>query len=115
MDKYLLIEIMKALRQTWSWYDPAKKAAKKRATIKIYQRKMDGTMGKRYTTTFKCEECGVLTDKVDTHHIQPVGKAPQSYEDLMVSIKRLFTTEDQLLILCTSCHKKTDSYGGKKK
>lgn len=108
-------EVFNAIRQAWSWYDPAKKEAKKRATIHIPQRKMDGTMSKRYTNALKCEECGQIVESLDCHHLTAVGDRPKTLEQLYESIRRLFVTANDLKMLCKPCHKKTDSYGGKKR
>ena len=108
--------VFKAVRKAWSWYDPAKRAAKMRATVKTQIRKIDGTMSARYTCTLTCEECHKpIEGKADTHHLVAVGSNPTTLVEFLESVRRLFVPPEGLMILCKKCHYKTDSFGGKKK
>ena len=101
---------MKAIRKVYSMYDPNKKAAIEKATVRVYGRNKDGSESKSYRVYVQCSKCAELCAKgeYDVDHINPVGKSPVfPYEtgELETWIKRLFCPLGNLQILCKPCHK----------
>ena len=106
-EKKLYARIKNFLRRTAWLQSESKTEALKRAKVYVEKLKKDGTPAKKpLWTGYICEECGCFIskkDKVDVHHINPVGK----FKDWDTYINRLlFVKPEDLLVLCVDCHKK---------
>lgn len=62
---------------------------------------------KRRKFSYICGECKQEFDskQVKVHHIEECGSL-NSFEDIGEFCRRLFCTEDKLILLCDSCHDK---------
>lgn len=94
--KYSLTErLRKALRETWLFHCPARKAALMRA--------------RAFRGAWFCNVCAFPTKKPKVDHIVPVGSTPGARgsegTDWNGFMARLFCDVDGLQILCDVCHK----------
>lgn len=89
-----------ALRKAASRY-PVKLSIKKKARRK----KPEGVEG-RHVYEFQCKHCtGWFPDKdVEVDHIIPAGTL-KTYNDLPRFVELLFCEEDNLQLLCKTCHR----------
>lgn len=62
---------------------------------------------KRYKWKYRCAKCKKLypMKEVSVDHIVPCGSL-KTYDDLPGFVERLFCEEENLQVLCSSCHKK---------
>ncbi len=97
------------LREFYRYYHTPKKQALEDAKVRIPMRKKDGTLGKKFTVTYRCAICDKLSAKVHVdHHPIPVGKQPEfpyEIEELIAYIRRMLCSKDNLRVLCVPCHK----------
>ena len=87
--------IVANLRKIWKW-SSERTEVRKRARIS--------------RGSYKCEQCGRITDKLDVDHIVPVGVSPGSKNDAEGRtwddyIAALFCDVSNLQGLCLNCHK----------
>lgn len=83
--------IVSAIRKVWQYY-PVRYKVKKAAQV---------------GQAWKCAECKQVYEKVHVDHIDPVGNCHFANGKMNWNkyIDRMFTTEDNLRILCLPCHK----------
>lgn len=90
--------IRSGLRRLWSKY-PIKFEVKKKV------RRKSQSSNKRLKWEFSCAICkGWFPDKFTTvDHLEPCGSL-SSYDDLPRFVEKLLCGEDNLQVLCDSCH-----------
>jgi len=90
--------IRSALRKAFSRY-PVKYHVLEKASRKV--------TGKRHKTEYKCSVCNKWWKKSEVevdHYPEPCGSLKE-YEDLPRFVKVLFCEEDNLRVVCKTCHK----------
>jgi 5-methylcytosine-specific restriction endonuclease McrA len=111
-DKHKAAKASAHLREFCLYYHQPRKLAKEASKIKEFQKKKDGTIGKKYLVKWRCCQCGILTENPDMDHKFPVGKAPLwPYEvgELLAYIRKILVPIHEWQCLCKPCHKvKTD-------
>lgn len=92
--------IRSTLRQKSRWWKPILKA-------KLRARRKYNGVNKRQKYEYRCNKCKKwFPDKlVNVDHIKPVGTLTCA-QDLPQFVERLFCEEDNLQVLCSTCHDK---------
>jgi hypothetical protein len=92
VSKPLFVYVVAAARKIWGW-SPAVQALRKTPRI--------------------CAACGAKekakptrVEKFHKDHIDPVGKAPRTWDGWDAYYKRMFVPVERLQWLCQPCHKK---------
>ena len=95
--------IQSALRKAFSRYPP-KYGAMKKALVGKKQNKTTGRMAYHY----RCSKCRKHFPSIDIQidHKEPVVHVEKGFEDWNTYVERLFCSEDNLQVLCKSCHSK---------
>lgn len=90
--------IRSALRQKSRWWKPIQ-------MVKLKARRKYTGPNKRQKYEYKCNKCKKwFPDKqVNVDHILPVGTL-KKLEDLLQFVERLFCEEENLQVLCSTCH-----------
>ena len=103
-------QIIKRLRQVWFMH-PVRKQAEDKAKKSYQVNKADGTPSKRPSVFYICAGCGdefkkMIKKKLQIYvdHIVPVVDLELGFIDWNTYISRLFTTVDNLQVLCKKCH-----------
>lgn len=112
MDSKTRSAIIGSLRRVWGRH-PDKLAALKRAEVREYPVTKSGAKALRPLVFYICSQCGGRAKSVGTaeypaahvDHIDPVipldGSTP-SWDEL---VARMFTSPENLAVLCSTCHK----------
>jgi 5-methylcytosine-specific restriction endonuclease McrA len=92
--------IRSALRQKSRWWKPIQ-------MVKLKARRKYSGPNKRQKYEYKCNKCKKwFPDKqINVDHICPAGSL-NSAQDLPQFVERLFSEEDNLQVLCSTCHDK---------
>jgi hypothetical protein len=90
--------IRSALRQKSRWWKPI-------AECKKLARRISKSKNKRQKWEYQCKKCKkwYKSDQVNVDHIEQAGSL-RSYEDLPRFVETLFCEQDNLQVLCKSCH-----------
>lgn len=101
--------IRSGLRQKSRWWKPITQC--KLAARRVYKGPL-----KRQKWEYQCNSCEKWfpDKKINVDHIQPAG-ALRCANDLPGFVERLFCEQDNLQVLCTTCHDKktkSDKNGG---
>ena len=90
--------IRSALRQKSRWWKPVAKC--KELAKRAYQGK-----NKRQKWEYQCNKCKgwFKSDEVNVDHIEPAGSL-NCAEDLPKFVETLFCEQDNLQVLCKTCH-----------
>lgn len=89
MSKPAFVYLVAAARKIWRWSPERRKV------------KLAAKVGDKY----RCAKCKKFFEKVDVDHIEPVGKAPRSWDGWDEYYKKLFCSEQNLTVLCKVHHK----------
>ena len=92
--------IRSALRQKSRWWKPIQ-------MVKLKARRKYSGVNKRQKYEYKCNKCKKwFPDKqINVDHIIPAGSLTTA-QDLPQFVERLFSEEDNLQVLCSTCHDK---------
>ena len=87
-----------ALRQKSRWWKPI-------AECKKLARRVSKSKNNRQKWEYQCKKCRqwYKSDQVNVDHIEQAGSL-RSYEDLPRFVETLFCEQDNLQVLCKSCH-----------
>jgi len=90
--------IRSALRQKSRWWKPI-------AECKKLARRINKSKNKRQKWEYQCKKCSkwYKSDQVNVDHIEQAGSL-RSYDDLPGFVETLFCEQDNLQVLCKSCH-----------
>lgn len=103
--------IIGGMRRIWHRH-PDRILALKTAEVRIFPTNNDGTPAKRAHVFRKCALCGCLAKdaesgdytKAAVDHIDPVVPLDGTVPTLSEIADRMFTTQDNLQVLCGICH-----------
>lgn len=92
--------IRSALRQKSRWWKPI-------SVCKLNARRDYKGPSKRQKYEYQCKQCKTWTTEknINVDHIIPAGSLNTS-QDLPLFVERLFCEQDNLQVLCTTCHDK---------
>jgi 5-methylcytosine-specific restriction endonuclease McrA len=92
--------IRSALRQKSRWWKPI-------SMCKLNARRLYKGPNKRQKYEYQCKKCkGWFPEKqINVDHVKPAGSL-NSAQDLPGFVERLFCEQDNLQVLCTTCHDK---------
>lgn len=97
IEKWILKYLLARLGEMWGWYGP-RKLVKQRALVMPHGGRVKDAM-------YRCQECKLLSEKVQIDHKVAKGPAPQKLVDLPAYLERYFCSEENLQALCLPCHK----------
>jgi 5-methylcytosine-specific restriction endonuclease McrA len=92
--------IRSALRQKSRWWKPI-------SVCKLNARRDYKGVNKRQKYEYQCKSCKSwnIEKNINVDHIKPAGSL-NTAEDLPGFVERLFCEQDNLQVLCTTCHDK---------
>ena len=90
--------IRSALRQKSRWWKPI-------AECKKLARRISKSKNKRQKWEYQCKKCKkwYKSDQVNVDHIEQAGSL-RTYDDLPKFVETLFCEQENLQVLCKSCH-----------
>jgi 5-methylcytosine-specific restriction endonuclease McrA len=99
--KSLVIPKLREASRWWWAKSAARDLAKEKVQIGVFK-----NGNPKYKTLFKCNSCGELFERGDTHmdHINPVIDVDSGFVDWNTYIERLFVDVEGWQLLCAGCH-----------